>query len=483
MARTIQGKSTVIQALYQLQSDSLRDLVRHGAHRMAISIDLADVQQNNLPTTTNIHGLVAKGNPFEARVHMSVEGGGALREVEILGRGGRAPFEPLPSVQPTNFIVPYLSTRRAASLSEQVSEPHALAVTGSHDFLYARIDRVYGSKALRIEYEQACEAVLGMIPTPFHTPNGKAAGLEIDAIARTYIRIPSMGAGVVNAVGLIVDLVTARRKLFLIEELENDMHPGALRALLRLIEAGVERDNQFVISTHSNVVVRSFGALEETSVTEVIRRHPDPLPTSSAKLVPSDAATRIDLLRKLGYELADSEYYEAWILFEESSAERIVRDFLIPWYVPGLQGRARTIAAEGVEDVPVRLRDLQRLMVFLHLQPIYDKRVWVIVDGDKAGRSIIEALRGEFGSWPHDHFLPLSKADFEYHYPERFHERVVHVLSLEDRRQRRLEKRLLLHDVLEWLRVDRSARHCLEESCAEVIGVLRAIEGRLREKS
>jgi hypothetical protein len=82
---------------------------------------------------------------------------------------------------------------------------------------------------------------------------------------------------------LIIYLATAKNKLFLIEELENDIHPEALKQLLELI---IEKSdgNQFIITTHSNIVMKYLGACEETKILQVtMELNKDGIPTSSVK--------------------------------------------------------------------------------------------------------------------------------------------------------------------------------------------------------
>ncbi len=56
-------------------------------------------------------------------------------------------------------------------------------------------------------------------------------------------------------------------------------------------------------------------------------------------------------------------------LLEESSAEKIVREYLIPWFVPKLGGKLRTFSARSVSEVEAKFEDFNKLFVFLHLSP------------------------------------------------------------------------------------------------------------------
>ncbi len=57
--------------------------------------------------------------------------------------------------------------------------------------------------------------------------------------------------------GLIVELCVERNKIFVIEEPEANLHPEALRSLLKLVKIASEI-NQVIIATHSNVVLREL---------------------------------------------------------------------------------------------------------------------------------------------------------------------------------------------------------------------------------
>jgi len=76
---------------------------------------------------------------------------------------------------------------------------------------------------------------------------------------RDNIPLDMMGEGIANLLGLIVDLCMAENQLFVIEEPENDVHPKALKKLLNLI-AEKSVNNQFIITTHFNIVAKYLGA-------------------------------------------------------------------------------------------------------------------------------------------------------------------------------------------------------------------------------
>ncbi|GIG85116.1 hypothetical protein Pen02_00520 [Plantactinospora endophytica] len=201
-------------------------------------------------------------------------------------------------------------------------------------------------------------------------------------------------------------------------------------------------------------------------------------PTSSYDVINSPAS-RISVLQDLGYELADLDLGEGWLIFEESSAERLAREFLIPWFAPRLL-RLRTLAASGTSRLEPIMQDFRELFLFAHLEPMYRGRAWVIADGDRSGIAVIETLRRNFSGWPADRFINLNRTDFEMYYPSCFKDDAERALSEKDKRKRREAKRVLLNAVLAWIVEDEQvAKEAFADSAREVIDRLRAIESAL----
>ena len=172
-----------------------------------------------------------------------------------------------------------------------------------------------------------------------------------------------MGDGVAQMLALIADLLRAENKVFIVEELENDLHPHAIRALLDLaIESCRSRGNQFFISTHSNVVLRHIAAESDTKVFRTsLHLADDRIPDAEVTEVPNTADARRELLEELGYELFDAGLYKGYLLVEEASAEAVIRDYLIPTFVPELREKLRTVAAQGFDDAEIRFTNFARL--------------------------------------------------------------------------------------------------------------------------
>jgi predicted ATP-dependent endonuclease of OLD family len=273
-----------------------------------------------------------------------------------------------------------------------------------------------------------------------------------------------------------VSLCDAKDKLFLIEEPENDLHPQALKALLDAIIAASE-DNQFIITTHNSIVLTRLGAIHGTRVIETSSSDAR-IPSSNYRDI-STSEERLEALRQIGYGYADFYLGEGWLIFEESSAERIIRDWLIPWFAPRLRS-LRTVAAGGTSRVTALAQSLAEMLVFAHLEEMYRYRAWVLVDGDESGKQVVEKLRAMYATWPPDNFSCWQEKEFESYYPERFQDKVALIKATSDSARRREMKRNLLHEVLAWIAEDpETARQEFETSAADVIDRLTRISERV----
>ena len=384
-------------------------------------------------------------------------------------------FQHFSDLEPSNCIVPYYSRRKVHGYSEDVRGHYARGAFNMN-FLASKLSRItVPSFPGHREYEEGCEKILGFTLGAVPSDNGLRPGKYLpDGSALT---LDNMGDGVPSIVGLLIELVTANNKVFLIEEPENDLHPSALKALLEVILKSSHR-NQFIVSTHSNIVVQYLGG-EPGSIFEVTPTTDD-LPTSLVVQVEDTSVARINVLRKLGYALSDFDLWDGWVILEESSAERIVRDFLVPLFVPRLTS-VRLLAANGVDDAEATYAALNRMVRFTHLEETYRYSTWVRLDGDVAGRRVVEQLRNTYSRSLSDQFGFFSRENFEEYYPAEFSDRVRSTLAISDRKSRRDAKKKLLDDVIFWLREDKKrAIEALANSAAEVIDFLRNVESSMR---
>lgn len=462
------GKSTIVKAILRLQDskslgENWRRLRSSDAH-VHIYFDGA---------TEDDFGR-SGGAPVREFEYGEEEDQGDL----VLEPGSAVRIAVAPSKEPGNPIYPYLSRRKAAAYDEAVNSSTASTVTGNLRHLYAKVDKVTssGHGQTRQLFERACKDTLGLSIATVHSTKGKRVIYPLGDFEN--IELPAMGEGVANILGLLVDLCVAKNKVFIIEELENDIHPRALKRLLGLV-AESSQDNQFFITTHSNIVTNHLGAMEQSSVFSVQVSYEDGVPTSTAHLV-VDPKERRELLESLGYELSDLDLWEGWLILEESSAEKIIRKYLIPWFVPELSGRLRTFSARCKDEVIPKFEGFNNLFMFLNREPAYRNKAWVIIDGGKDEEQIITTLREKYAGWEPDQFLQFDQHDFELYYPEQFQEDVKKVLETASSRERQEAKKALLAHVDTWAEQNpHDAKDEFSKSAAEVIERLRGIRDAL----
>lgn len=462
------GKSSILRALHLMQEGggSAYPDVRVGAINARIDIGLTDVDIGYNSGATLSIAVNSKD-----RTSGSIDLNLSAPDAEF------DKFELLKNIEPHHFIVPYLSRRKTSYYQEDVRNENALRINTDMSYLAARLSRLANPGFPVYEsYSKSCKEILGFVVTAIPSLNGQRPGVYLPD--RETIPIDQMGEGVPNIVALLADLALSEGKLFLIEEPENDLHPQALKALLDLIVES-SKSNQFVVSTHSNIVVRHLAAIENSklySVNSELGRMP---PVATIREVESTVEARLEVLRELGYSFSDFDLWDGWLILEESSAERIIRDYLIPWFAPKL-ARVRTLAVGGVSQVEATFDDFHRLVRFTHLEEAYRDAAWVRVDGDDVGLEIISRLKSRYSSWLPDRFGCFREAQFEHYYPSQFAEKIKEALAHVDKQVRREAKRKLLDDVRAWLDEDaQRGRKALEQSAAEVISYLQLIESQL----
>ena len=469
------GKSTILRVLYQVQNQAslIGADVRIGAENASAYLSLEEVDNSTIANFINqgyTRGIHIEGLRSWTNLHASMKGQDTSNSISIA------------SVEPNNFIYPYLSKRKVQGYRREVHRNYLVDVSDTLINLTPKVDQLANTYYTKHdEFERACVNILGFPITTFSAADNN--GKQIGIIVNDYDNIPieAMGEGVPNLLGLIVSLCMAKDKLFLIEELENDIHPRALKSLLELIIKKAEY-NQFVISTHSNIVAKYLGSIPGSKIHYVSLAPYTPenrVPTATYREVGNTPQERREVLEDLGYDLLDYDLAKAWLFFEESSAERLVREFFIPWFFPDLKGKVNTIAAGGTAKVGPKFEDFDRLFLFLHLESMYKNHAWVIVDGDPSGQKIIDDLKQRYtpGGWTEDKFIKFSKENFEDYYPRRFSEKAQAALAIKDKQGKRAAKKALLDEVLAWIISDQEqAQSEFAKSAAEVIAILKAIE-------
>lgn len=472
------GKSSILKAIHLVQEGNTGTLmdVRVGSTKSDIELNFSDV--TNVPKW----GVGAGVESCKLCIEFTTTDRRSGSTSVTLFRGGSGSVGGnylLPNVDPYHFVVPFLSRRKTAGYGEDVRESHAMTMYLDMSNLAAKLSRVSNPQFPAYDqYARSCREILGFVVTNIPSPNGQRPGIYLPS--QETIPIDQMGEGVPNIAQLLVNLTSSRGKIFLIEEPENDLHPQALKALLDLIVES-SKENQFVISTHSNIVVTYLGVASGSKILKVSAPRGQ-LPTSaSISVVEPEPSARIATLVELGYAFSDMGLWEGWLLLEESSAESIIRNYLIPMFAPGLK-RIRTLSAGGLGNVEPTFSDLNRLALFVHLQPAYLHRTWVRVDGDVGGIALMARLRERYKTWPEHALQTFSKPQFELYYPSEFQQESAAALATSDPQAKRAAKRELLLQVTAWLDADgERARAALESSAAEVIGDLRAMEAQLSQ--
>ncbi len=500
------GKSTIIKALLNLQYHSFEiNDIRADSSYGKIFTTLIDVtEEENIQMTKDQDEIDVKlhqANLFwriskrqEAEEYLFANGDLAFKmlphhRVEIVKRGKADPRLKLfnrfsDSEAEGNFIYPFLSKRKTEHIDYSMNFVQSYKVTDNFRNLASKIQKIGNASHVKnAEFIKCCDEILGFrigtIPLKNQGSNGVEPGIFVGT--KNMIPLRAMGDGVANIVGFIVTILTEDNKLFLIEELENDLHPRALKSLLNLIVEKSGR-NQFVVSTHSNIVLKYLGSIAEGKIFFVTwkpfesdEKNLYNIPTSKVIEIDNLPEARIDILDQLGYEFSDYGLYEGYLILEESSAETIIKEILIPYLVPSLIGRIGTIAARGVNDLETRVIDFERLIVYIHKQPVYKNKAWIVADGDEAGKACISKLQTRFNTWGKDHFLNLSNSDFEFYYPKRFRKRVEKVLKSDKRIRQELKRQLLL-DVKHWYLTKREqAIKEFSVSANEVVTLLKKI--------
>jgi hypothetical protein len=496
VGRNNSGKTSILRALYGLQNDqevleqiSTRN-IRKGAPSYQIQYYFGEAEPKkhfSPPHGTHVAAtdlrLVVTGRAPENR-QFFIQGNGPLlpsHGVNLL----------LSNQWPKNWIFPFLANRKPLTYSEVINLENDTTIREGNNFAYSRVDSTTSDTESPecLKFFQLCESIFGFKVRSYQIPQGKRAGLiRSQADFMENIAISDMGEGGKSLLDLLIGLCRAKDNLFLIEEPENDVHPLALKHLLDFIKEKAET-NQFIISTHSNIVTKVLGSHPNTKLFSLKLEVPKEtrMPTSRIEALEGDDVDerRMQLLADLGYDLSDFDLYKGYLITEESTAERIIRDFLIPELFPKLRDKLKTISAGGTSDLVPRVSDFMRVFVFVHKAPAYKDKAWVIADSDETGLAAIIKLKEKFENWHPSHFVNLKQTSFEYYYPPTlFGEDVKRVLDMPHGKAKMDAKGDLAVKVLKWALANSDvAKEEFKKSAGEVIEFLRKIEESLLTSS
>jgi hypothetical protein len=374
-----------------------------------------------------------------------------------------------PAIRPHHYVLPVLARRKSDRYEEQIRKSSAAFVQPTDHNLTSRLAALLaGDYPASRRFHDLVAGVLGLRIGLLPSDNGQEPGVALTMTEG--ISLDRMGEGVGGALALLTELADAEGKLFLIEEPENDLHPQALSALLDALLDAVPA-NQLVVSTHSDLVLRQLGAVPGAVVYRTELAAGEPVPTTTFAPVRS-REDRLRLLADLGYE---PELPAGWLVLEESTAERVIKQVLIPMFAPALAG-FRTVSAGGTARVAKMFDELNRVVLFARLSDRYDQRAWVLVDGDPSGLEVTQRLKDSFPAWPASRFRALDRPAFEHYYPERFEPDAAAALAASDWAVARELKGALAEKVCAWAEAaPDEARAELARSAAEVIEFLHAV--------
>lgn len=475
------GKTTILRCIYALQENEAANYATQ--HPRLNGTPQVDMELSEVPQQITDRLAKAehdrKGQVVKQRLEPKVQVHFTKEGVKMQGSNGTEQqfvrfkaLEDYVGEEHGAWIYPFLSNRRASEYDATISATHRRQIAEGRKHIYSKIDDLLGTRTQ--EFMETCKRILGIQIGCIQVDQGKIAGF---VVGKKVIPLSEMGEGTQNLLQLVRDLIVSKNNLFLLEEPENDIHPKALKALLEFILEKAAT-NQFIVSTHSNIVAKYLGAGRDAALFKLLCE-PDEagVPTTTVtKIETQSAEARLQLLEDLGYEVADFDLWSAYLLLEESSAERVINDILIPEFVPGLRQKVRTIACKGVDDVAPRFESFLRLFVFLHKAEIYREKAWVVVDSGDSGSHVIKRLRNTFQTWPQNHFRLLEHDNFEKYYPACFKDAAEKALQVQPKQARQVAKNQLLQCVLDWARSDRNAaRTEFESSAQEVIGILKEI--------
>lgn len=396
---------------------------------------------------------------------------------------GQQAFQPWRLDWPDNHMH-FLSGKRGRSqIKDQINEQAITKLSGDFSGLSARLDYVLNpANHLYADFLEACSAIFGRPISLAYSGGGKVPAIVLDG--GKSIPIQNMGSGVPHALFIAVEILLANNNVIVIEELERDLHPVAIRALCSMIQNS-SKNNQYILTTHSNVVLSSLSTDSTAKVFKVdqLRTGDGDIPISNINEVEAGPKGMVRVLADLGYDLIDAGLYDRWLFFEESSAEEIVRDYLIPWFFPESNGKVRTYSTNGIGNVRKRFEQLNKMFVFANLSEMYVNRAAVIIDGGVEEEEVIDDLKKVWcgnNEWDEGCFLQFDDRYFECYYPEPYQTSGVKAAEVVDVSKRRTEKAKVLKDLLAAMKADpERLKSEWSQSGAKVIDILgKVLESR-----
>lgn len=163
------GKSSILQALYGLQTNLDHDSIRRGAASTRISLALSGIQSAPGWATPPAHddrGTIVISPGATNVLHTSA---------------GNFNLNQSPSQEPNHFVIPFLSKRKVGEYAETTTIGEPKSIRADLHNLPAKLSRI--ANAAFPEYERfasACKEVLGDVITSVASAGGQKAGVYVD---------------------------------------------------------------------------------------------------------------------------------------------------------------------------------------------------------------------------------------------------------------------------------------------------------------
>lgn len=468
------GKSSVLKTILFFQTAGLYNSTDTTKKESNSSVNFKT--EGIIPGQTWSNNTSIEIDYIEFRANLS-KGSAVVRP-----RNSRIDLKPLGKRFPNNGIYTFLSKRKVISYDFKVDSNNTNEIKLDLSNLPARVHKFYlPHNENNKRFMELSEELLGFKIAVETVSSGMQVGKYIED--GVFVPLENMGDGVANILGLLVSLLEAENKIFVIEELENDLHPEAIKLLLDLI---IEKssNNQFFISTHSNIVLNILGGQEKTKVFKISKdignEEAIKIGLSNIKEL-SSTLERQEVLEELGYELSDFNLWDGWLFLEESSIETIINKYLIPWYVPELIGKIRTFSSGGYTGVRKKFEAFKNVFVFVHLNENYQGKAWVVLDGGENEEKVIKKMQNDFKDWGNSHFRNLKYHDFEDYYPQSFEDKIDKLKKFEGEDKRKAKRKLLLEliDYIENSDKEDIIKNELASCFQEIISILKDIKAKL----
>ena len=466
------GKSTILRALYTIQDS---DTIKGDDSRKLTKNGFIQVVVENISHFVHAPGSQVNGLKITQNYSDTQRVGPKVTDKDNPGHSLAA--TPFKNSEPDNIIYPLFSKRKNKTYAQSINDNSTKIISGDFTNIVSIINSIIGTDLpIRNEFIESFKNIFEYEIATFSYGNGMDAGLAVTRFDN--IILENMGEGVAQILGLLAILCRAEDKIIMIEEPENDLHPGALKKLLeKIIDKATT--NQFFITTHSNIVAKYLGKSKDIKIFHIKNEIKERIPLSTVDEVKSNE-DKIRLLEDLGYELQDFDIWDGWLFLEESTAERMICEYFIPLYAPKLKNKVKTVSCMGNSHVENRFEAFYSNFLYTHLTPVYENKAWAIIDGDEKGKVIVDALRAKYKKWKPEHFDYFIKDAFEFYYPEIFQDEVKRVLAIKDFKSSCDEKTNLLVKVLEWSESNKDeAKKHFDFVAIDVIEKLQMIEKSL----